>query len=103
MDKISRGKESRDKYLSGVVDINYYNYPNGNFYYNVGLIGAGMNTSLPKASLLYKCDVLYGENIVPFIVKTMSVLFVKFKSLTVLPYPVKYLNEFILMSESNSK
>lgn len=99
MDKISRGKESRDKYLSGVVDINYYEYPNGDFYYNVGLIGAGMNTPLPKASLLYKCDVLYGVNIVPYILETMSVLFVKFKSLTVLPYPVKYLNEFILMNE----
>ena len=102
MDKISRGKESRDKYLSGVVDINYYNYPNGDFYYNVGLIGAGMNTPLPKASLLYKCDVLYGKNIVPYILETMSVLFVKFKSLTVLPYPVKYLNEFILMCESKA-
>ena len=102
MDKISRGKESRDKYLSGVVDINYYNHANGDFYYNVGLIGAGMNTPLPKASLLYKCDVLYGKNIVPYILETMSVLFVKFKSLTVLPYPVKYLNEFILMCQSKN-
>ena len=103
METISRGKESREKYLSGVADINYYNFPNGEFYYNVGLIGAGMNTPLPKASLLYKCDVLHGKNIVPYILETMSVLFVKFKSLTVLPYPVKYLNEFILMCESKNK
>ena len=55
------------------------------------------NTPLPKASLLYKIDTLKGENVVPFLLETMSVLFVKYKSFTVLPYPIKYLNEYIGM------
>ena len=97
MEFISRGKEARDKYLSGVVDINYYNFNDMGTYYNVGLIGSGMNTPLPKASLLYKIDTLKGENVVPFLLETMSVLFVKYKSFTVLPYPIKYLNEYIGM------
>ena len=102
-DIISRSKESRDKNLSGVVDINYYELAEKDFYFNVGLIGSGMNTTIPKATLLYKCEVLSGHNIMPFILETMSVLFVKFKSFTVLPYPIKYLNEFIEMcSTTNS-
>lgn len=102
MKEISRGKESREKYLSGVVDINYYDL-RGNLYYNVGLIGAGMNTNLPKASRLYKCEVITGENIIPSILEMMSVLFVKFKSFTVLPYPVKYLNEYINICENEKR
>ena len=33
------------------------------------------------------------------ILSTLSATFVKYKSFTVLPYPVKYLNEYILMIE----
>ena len=34
------------------------------------------------------------------ILSTLSVTFVKYKSFTVLPYPIKYLNEYIMMMES---
>lgn len=35
----------------------------------------------------------------PEILSTLSATFVKYKSFTVLPYPIKYLNEYILMVE----
>jgi hypothetical protein len=53
-----------------------------------------------RAPHLYKVDAISGENIMTDILSTLSATFVKYKSFTVLPYPVKYLNEYILMEES---
>ena len=94
---LSRSKESRDKFLSGVVDINLYD---DGLYYSVGIKGSGMNTKVIRAPHLYKIEVVSGKNVIENILSTMSATFVKYKSFTVLPYPVKYLNEYILMVES---
>ena len=88
---ISRGKEDREKYLSGVVDINLY----GNGDYNVGIIGSGMQATLPKASRIYKVEIVRGKNIMEDLLPLTSVLFVKLNEFTVIPYPFKYLREFI--------
>lgn len=94
---LSRSKESRDKFLSGVVDINLYE---DGAYYSVGIKGSGMNTKIIRAPHLYKAEVVSGKNIIEDVLSMLSATFVKYKSFTVLPYPVKYLNEYILMSES---
>jgi hypothetical protein len=95
---LSRSKEARDLFLSGVVDINFYNEAES--YYSVGIKGSGMNTKIIRAPHLYKIDVISGENIMGKILAALSVTFVKYKSFTVLPYPIKYLNEYIAMTES---
>lgn len=95
LSEISRSKESREELLSGVVDINLYEI-NGKSFYSVGIQGYGMQTSIPKASHLYQVDVLEGANFIEDLLETMAVSFVKYKSFTVMPYPIKYLNEFIL-------
>ena len=97
---ISRSEESRNKYLSGVVDINFYDEDNET-YYSVGIKGYGMNTKIVRAPHLYKVEVVDGKNIMPDILSTLSVAFVKYKAFTVLPYPFKYLNEYILMEGRN--
>lgn len=97
LENISRNKESRDNYLSGVVDVNLYNSLQ---FYNVGIKGSGMNSRIPKASHLYEIEVIKGRNFIEELLETMAVSFVKYKSFTVVPYPVKYLNEFILMCEN---
>ena len=84
--------------MAGVVDINWYRIDEQN-YYSVGIKGNGMNTKIIRAPHLYKVDVLSGKNVVGQILETLSVLFVKYKSFTVLPYPIKYLNEYIEMTE----
>lgn len=94
---LSRSKESREKFLAGVVDINLYE--NG-AYYSVGIKGSGMDTKIIRAPHLYKVEVVSGKNIIENILSTLSATFVKYKSFTVLPYPIKYLNEYILMTES---
>lgn len=92
-----RGKESRNNYLCGITDINYYNYKDC-FYYNVGPIGKGLIAELPKGSLLYKVILVEGESLIEKLLETMSVMFVKYNSFTVLPYPFKYLREWVLMN-----
>ena len=91
---ISRSKESRDRYLAGVVDINLFNL-DGETHYNSGMIGSGMNTDVSKAAPLYKTTVVSGKNVIEDLLETMSVMFVKYKSFTVLPYPFKYLREYL--------
>lgn len=99
MEQVSRSKTSREENLSGLVDINLFE-TEGETYYNVGIKGHGMNTNIPHAPLLYKIDkVGNSQNLLSSLIKTMSVEFVKYKSFTVLPYPIKYLNEWILLCE----
>lgn len=99
MEQVSRSKTSREENLSGLVDINLFE-TESKTYYNVGIKGYGMNTNVPHAPLLYKIDkVGSSKNLLPSLMKTMSVEFVKYKSFTVLPYPIKYLNEWIFLSE----
>ena len=97
---ISRSKESRERYLDGVVDINLFNNE-GKLFYNAGIKGSGMNTSVPKASILYEVDVVEGNNIIESILETMSVPFVKYKNFTVMPYPFKYLSELMIQEENS--
>ena len=99
VEKIGRSKEKREQFLSGVVDINLYENA-GESFYSVGIKGSGMNTSIPKASHRYKVEVIEGHNFIEELLETMALSFVKYKSFTVMPYPIKYLNEYILMCES---
>ncbi len=62
-----------------------------------------MNTKIIRAPHLYKIDVIAGQNIMGEILSTLSVTFVKYKSFTVLPYPIKYLNEYIQMLDEGLK
>lgn len=99
VEKIGRSKEEREQFLSGVVDINLYEDAEESFY-SVGIKGSGMNTSISKASHLYQVDVIEGHNFIEELLETMAVSFVKYKSFTVMTYPIKYLNEYILMCEN---
>lgn len=100
LEKLSRNEESREKYLSGIVDINLFN-DNGECFYSAGIVGYGMNTAIPKAGLLYKVTVVEGKNVIESILETMSVMFVKYNSFTVLPYPIKYLIEYMKITDAN--
>ena len=95
---LSRGKEDRNKYFEGIIDINLFE---DNRYYSAGGIGNGMGRSIPNATHIYKVDVIEGNNIIPAILETMSVQFVKYGSYTVMPYPFKYLNEYIEINKDS--
>ena len=93
-----RNKESRDEYLAGVLDVNSYE---GGLQYSAGPIGKGVNMSIPSAPNIYDIKIQNGENIIFDLIETLGVQFVKYNNFTVLPYPFKYLREWILMSNSD--
>ena len=60
-----------------------------------------MNSRIPKTPHIYQIDVINGDNFIEELLETMAVTFVKYNFFTVMPYPIKYLNEYILMCESS--
>ena len=104
-------KSHVQKHLSGLTDINYFvdNDDQDVIYYNVGTISKNMNMSIAKASHIWQLQpniklnkrvfaTIETENILKFL-QLMMVNFVRFHQLTVIPFPFKYLREFIQLEE----
>ena len=90
-----RGKERREELLSSCLDIKTHTEDGRQFYY-VGTIGEGMRWKIPRAANVrciegYQGAPLMFDKLLP----TMNVTFVHNGQLTVLPFPFKYLREFI--------
>lgn len=98
----SRSEENVQKNMAGLTGINLYQDGNS-LLYNVGSFEKGMPSSLPNASLIYESHADKGNNVMPYLLETMSVLFVKWNSYTVLPYPIKYLREWVEMETSGKE
>ena len=96
-----RGKQKREELLSSVLDIKLYN-ENSSDYYFVGIIGAGMQARIERASLIRMIEghnncPLHFESLLPL----MNIVFVRNGQLTVLPFPFKYLKEYVRMISNN--
>ena len=65
-------------------------------FYSVNQIGAGMNTTVARAANIRKV-IPYGTAPIFFneLLETMNVTFVRNGQLTILPFPFKYLREYI--------
>jgi hypothetical protein len=90
-----RGKERREELLSSCLDIKTYMEDGKQFYY-VGTIGEGMRWKIPRAANVrciegYQGAPLMFDRLLP----TMNVSFVHNGQLTVLPFPFKYLREYL--------
>ncbi len=93
--RISKSKDNKDNLYSGLCDINYYEIDNFN-YYNAGLTLKNIKMKIYRASHLYRIICLENSKcIMTNILELMSVGFVRYNELTVLPYPIKYLREYI--------
>lgn len=93
--KISRSKESLIKYFGGCLDI-YYKNTGVSILYSSGQIGSGMNTSIAKAAHVRKIVPYKGSNLFfQDYLETMNVTFIRNGQLTVMPFPFKYLREYI--------
>ena len=95
--KISRSKDSLIKYFGGCLDIYYKNHEDY-ILYSSGQIGSGMNTTIAKAAhvrkiLPYKGTSLFFQDYL----ETMNVTFIRNGQITVMPFPFKYLREYIKM------
>lgn len=101
-DKLSRSKEFKDAYLVGIVDACMYHFDDCSFY-SVGNIGYGMQSGIAKANRLYKAEVIEGHDVLKDFLSLMAVTFVRYNEFTVIPYPFKYLREYIDIHTNESK
>lgn len=90
-----RGREKRDELLSSCLDIKMFNDGNSEYYF-VGTIGNGMRPLVNRAANIRRIEPfensnLMFENLLPL----MNVNFVHNGQLTIIPFPFKYLREYI--------
>lgn len=90
-----RGKEKRDELLSSCLDIKMFNDSVSEYYF-VGTIGNGMRWLINRAANIRKIEpfedsILMFEKLLPL----MNVTFVHNGQLTIIPFPFKYLREYL--------
>ena len=90
-----RGKERREELLSSCLDIK--TFMDGNeLYYFVGTIGEGMRWNIPRAANVRRIEGYRGTRLMfDKLLPTMNVTFVHNGQLTVVPFPFKYLREYV--------
>ena len=90
-----RGKEAREEYLMSCLDIKSFQKENAAFYL-VGTIGEGMRYTLNWAANIRTIEPIGTASLIyRQLLPTMSVTFVRNNQLTVVPFPFKYLREYI--------
>ena len=94
---IGRGKKDRGLYFADAVDIASCATPDGRRYYRVGLRGYGMHyRDTHRASVLREVIPLDGSrSLVDDMLPMLDTSFVRWGQPTVLPFPIKYLREWI--------
>jgi hypothetical protein len=94
---ISRKKDDLEKNFGACLDIYYRNsIEEKDEFYSVGQIGSGMNTTVERSAKIrkiisYKNSKLFFRNVLD----TMNVTFVRNGQLTIMPFPFKYIREWI--------
>lgn len=59
-----RGEEERREYLSGNIDINYFDYDDTYAKYSVGEIGNGMKYTIERASVVREIQAVEGGKLI---------------------------------------
>lgn len=99
-----RNQKKRNALFGGLLDINYIQVDFHNALYNVGTVGAGMQTQMERASVVRKVEAVDEGNLIfDEVLPLMGVEFVRYGMLTVMPFPFKYLREYALLEEINNK
>lgn len=100
-----RGDDMRNKYLPGMCDVNFKEIDN-KVYYSTGVIGKGMNTSIPVGIRIreifplneFNQDEIFDTNKIFELMGMLNVTFVRYSQLTVLPFPIKYMKEYYYLN-----
>lgn len=93
-----RGKEKREELMSSLLDIKLFEEDTAKYYF-VGTIGDGMKDNIQRASVIRKIEGYNGSDIMfDRLLPLMSVTFVRNGQLTVVPFPYKYLREYITLN-----
>lgn len=96
---IGRGKADRELYFADATDVASCRTSDGRIYYRVGLRGSGMQYSAThKASVLREVVATDGSrSLVDDLLPMLDVSMVRWGQPTVMPFPIKYLREWVGM------
>ena len=93
-----RGKEPRQQFLDAVLDIKWFKIGEQTFYFSND-IGEGMRTIIPRAANIREIKSYAGSgSLFDSLFQTLDVSFVRNGQLTVIPFPFKYLREYIKLN-----
>lgn len=91
-----RNKTSREDLFPAITDIKCFANDGHSLCYFSGIIGAGMKSVIQTAANIRMVDSYRNSNLFfPDLLKLMAVTFVRNRQLTVMPFPFKYLLEYI--------
>lgn len=95
--EINKKKELLDNLFGGCLDIHYKKENDEIEYYSVGKIGSGISSySIERAAHIRRVKPHNGSKLFfRNVLDTMNVTFVRNGQLTVLPFPFKYLREWV--------
>lgn len=98
-----RNEQRRELLFSSTLDIKTFK-ENGKQYYSVGIIGKGMDRKIQRASNI-RCIEGYQDAPLMFdkLLPTMDMAFVRNGQLTVLPFPFKYLREYVAKQKAEAQ
>lgn len=96
---IGRGREDRELYFADAIDIATCTTSDGRRYYRVGMRGYGMQFGAThKASILREVISVDGSrSLADEMLPMLDVCMVRWGQPTVLPFPIKYLREWLEM------
>lgn len=90
-----RGKEKRDELLSSCLDIKMFKDGVSEYYF-VGTIGNGMRCLINRAANIRKIEPFEDSDLIfEKLLPLMNVIFVHNGQLTIVPFPFKYLREYV--------
>jgi hypothetical protein len=93
-DTYLRNETSREELLSSCLDVKSF-YLDGKEHFFVGIIGNGMQPTIQCAANVRAVEIYKGNLNFQELLPLMSVTFVRNGQLTVLPFPIKYIKEYI--------
>ena len=94
--------EKRDtlKYLSGNIDINYFDYDDTHAKYSVGEISNGMKYTIERASVVREIQAVESDKLIfKKVLPLMGVEFVSIWNVNGCSIPFKYLREYIVKED----
>lgn len=91
-----RSEASREELFASVTDVKCFAQNDHSLNYFTGIIGAGMNRSIQNAANIRRVETYrFSKLFFDKILELMAVTFVRNGQLTVMPFPFKYLHEYV--------
>lgn len=93
-DNYLRNEIAREELLSACLDVKFFRVEDKEYFF-VGIIGNGMQPTIQCAANVRAVEIYKGNLNFQELLPLMSVTFVRNGQLTILPFPIKYIREYI--------